>query len=176
VAPTNASFQSFITAIRVVLGDEAALDWLDGMNANSVQTFDNNLAIMDAVDTGVIDAGLVNHYYWFERAAEVGPENMKSALYYFPGGDIGSLVNVAGVGVIEGNDKAADAQALVDFLLGTQAQTYFAEQTKEYPLIEGVPPVDGLPPLSEIESPEIDLSDLNDLQGTLDLLAEVGLT
>ncbi len=32
-----------------------------------------------------------------------------------------------------------------------------------------------MPPLGEIGTPEIDLSDLSDLEGTLELLQEVGI-
>ena len=85
------------------------------------------------------------------------------------------MVNVAGVGVVVDAEDAEQAFALVDYFLSEPAQTYFAEQTFEYPLIEGVPIAEGLRPLAEIESPDIDLSDLDDLEGTLALLTEVGL-
>ena len=45
----------------------------------------------------------------------------------------------------------------------------------EYPLVAGIEASEGLAPLGEIGHPEIDLGDLADLRGTLDLLAEVGL-
>lgn len=176
IAPTNASFQAFVTAMRVLNGDDVTREWLEGMVANDVQRFDNNVAILDAVDDGVVAAGLANHYYWFEREAEVGADAINARMHMFLAGDPGALVNVAGVGVLDGTDHAEDAQTLVDYLLDEKAQTYFAETTKEYPLVEGVEPVAGLVPLDEIESPEVDLSDLDDLQGTLTMLQEVGLT
>jgi iron(III) transport system substrate-binding protein len=176
IAPTNASFQSFVTAMRRLTGDEATRAWLSGLVANDVQIFDNNIAILDAVDKGVVAVGLSNHYYWYERAAEVGADAMTVRLHWFAGGDPGALVNVAGAGILAGSDRAEDAQQLVDYLLAEKAQTYFAEETKEYPLSAGVQPVEGLPALSEIQSPDIDLSDLDDLAGTLAMLQEVGLT
>ena len=42
-------------------------------------------------------------------------------------------------------------------------------------MLDGVPADPGLPALSEIQSPEIDLTDLADLQGTLTLLQEAGV-
>jgi iron(III) transport system substrate-binding protein len=176
IAPTNASFQSFVTAMRELEGDAATKAWLEGLVANGVQTFDNNIAILDAVDKGVVAVGLSNHYYWYERAAEVGEDAMTVRLHWFTGGDPGALVNVAGVGILAGSDRAEDAQQLVDFLLAEKAQSYFAEQTKEYPLSAGVQPVEGLPALADLQSPEIDLSSLDDLAGTLAMLQEVGLT
>lgn len=100
---------------------------------------------------------------------------MPAANYFLTDGDPGALVNVAGAGVLTtaANDEAA--RQLVDFLLSTQAQDYFATETKEYPLVEGVEPDAELPPLESIGTPEIDLSDLSDLEGTLELLQEAGI-
>ena len=123
---------------------------------------------------GELPLGLVNHYYLYEVQAEEG-KTFPIANHFFAAGDVGSLVNVAGVGILAGAENADQALAFAEYLLGTEAQTYFAEETSEYPLIEGVAPAPDLTPLAEIESPDIDLSDLSDLQGTLELLAEVGV-
>jgi iron(III) transport system substrate-binding protein len=98
-----------------------------------------------------------------------------AANYYLTDGDPGALVNVAGAGILSSAENAEDAQALVDWLLGASAQAYFADETKEYPLVEGVEPDANLPPIEEIGTPEIDLSDLSDLEGTLELLQELGI-
>jgi iron(III) transport system substrate-binding protein len=62
----------------------------------------------------------------------------------------------------------------VEFLLSVEAQSYFAEETHEYPLVGGVPTPEDLVPLAELDAPAIDLGDLDDLQGTLRLLQDVG--
>ncbi|MCC6944272.1 MAG: iron ABC transporter substrate-binding protein [Thermomicrobiales bacterium] len=173
-APTNASFQSFITAYRVLEGEDAAKAWLEAMSANGTVTFDGNGAILQAVADGELSGGLINHYYLYGAVAEAGGP-IGAANYYFPGGDIGSLVNVTGIGILQTAPNAGNAQALIDYLLGEEGQTYFALETSEYPVVAGIETVEGLPALEEIETPEIDLSDLADLQGTLELLAEVGL-
>ena len=171
IAPTNASFQSFVTAMRVVEGDEATALWLEAMKQNAV-IFEKNSAILDAVDAGQVDAGLINHYYWFAKAKEVGAENMVSKLSPFAPGDLGNLVNVAGAGIV--NDNSA-SRAFIKFLLSPIAQTYFAEQTSEYPLIDGIDVIEGLTPLNKVESPDVDLSDLDTLGQTLELIRAAGL-
>jgi iron(III) transport system substrate-binding protein len=108
-----------------------------------------------------------------QRLAE--EPDVPAANYYLTGGDPGALVNVAGVGTLVTSDHADAASSLVEFLLSEEAQAYFAEETKEYPLVEGIEPDAALPPLDEIGTPEIDLSDLSDLDGTLQLLQEVGV-
>lgn len=54
IAPSNASFETFVTAMRMLRGDAATRDWLSGMRANDVQTLDNNVLILKAVDDGVL--------------------------------------------------------------------------------------------------------------------------
>src|SRR5215217_8259675 len=173
-APTNGSFQAFVTALRVLKGEDAARDWLEGMKANEPVAFENNAAITRAVGAGELPAGLVNHYYLYEVQAEEG-KTFPIANHFFAAGDVGSLVNVAGVGILGTADRSDKALVFADFLLKDDAQHYFAEHTWEYPLIAGVPAEPALVPLADIQSPEIDLSNLSDLQGTLALLTDVGI-
>jgi iron(III) transport system substrate-binding protein len=170
IAPTNASFQTFITAIRVLEGEQAAIDFLNAMKQNGV-LFEKNSIIMQAVQDGVVDAGLVNHYYWWELAAEIGEKNMKPEIAWFKDGDTGNLINVAGVAVLSDNPSA---NVFAKWLLGDTAQKYFVERTREYSLT-GVPEVTGLKPLKDIKAPAIDLSDLDSLGETLELIRKAGL-
>jgi iron(III) transport system substrate-binding protein len=176
ISPSNASFEAFVTAIRIMEGDDRAREWLEGMASNDVQLFDNNVLILNAAEDGVIALGLINHYYWYEQVAEEGLDAVPARLKFLPGGDPGALVNVAGVGVLEGTDREDDALRFARYLLEEHAQTYFAEVTKEYPLIDGVPVAEGLPPLESLQAPEIDLSDLDTLEETLQMIEDAGLT
>jgi iron(III) transport system substrate-binding protein len=171
-APTNGSFQAFVTALRVTEGDDVARDWLEGMVANDAEPFDSNSTIRDAIAAGEVDVGLINHYYVAQAKEAEGDDYPVEV--YFPAGDIGSMINVAGAGVLASSDNQAQAAELVDFLLSQPAQEYFATETKEYPLIEGVEVDPGIVPLARIEHPDIDLSNLDDLQGTLVLIEESG--
>jgi iron(III) transport system substrate-binding protein len=176
-APENASFQAFITAFRLLQGDDAVRAWLEAMIANGTVNFgDSNSAIVQAIGSGEIDAGLVNHYYVYVVGREEG-KDFPVANHFFAPGDPGSLINVAGYGILDGAETEATeaATAFLDYLLSDAAQNYFASETFEYPLAAGVAAPEELRPLGELESPEIDLGNLADLRGTLDLLAEVGL-
>jgi len=173
-APTNGSFQAFVTALRIVEGDDTARAWLEGIKANEPKAYEGNDAIIAALAAGEIEVGFVNHYYALRQAAEQGPR-FPVENHFFTGGDPGGLVNVAGAGVLTTSANPTAALALIEFLLSDDAQAYFADETYEYPLVAGVEADDRLEPLDEIESPDIDLSDLADLRGTLDLLSEVGI-
>lgn len=173
IAPTNASFQDFVTAMRQVSGEEAARDWLEGMAENNAPDYPNNNAIVEAVARGEVPLGLVNHYYnqrWLKENPDAPSRN-----YIFPNADIGSLLLVSTVSVLESSDDKDRATQFVRFLLSPEAQRYFAEETEEYPLAAGVKPGEGLPPLESIKLPKVDLGTLGELRETEELISESGL-
>lgn len=170
-APTNASMQGYITALRLVEGEDVAKKWLEGMVANDVQVYDSNIPIRDAIAKGEIDLGLINHYYVAEAQAEDPDYPVK---VHFPPKDLGSLVNTAGVGVLASSEHREQALAFVRQMLSQETQRYFADSSKEYPLVAGVQAPKELTPLEDIPSPDIDLAKLGDLQGTLKLMRETG--
>ena len=176
IAPTNASFQAFITGMRVALGDEATQQWLQAMVDNDVQVYEKNGLIRDAVDAGEVQLGLINHYYWYEKAAEVGEDAMNVQIAFPAAGDPGALVNVAGACVLPSAAHAEDANEMLTWMLLPETQEWFVSQTFEYPLVAGVPAPAGLPALDSLQGPDISLAQLEDLPGTLTMLQEVGLT
>lgn len=175
IAPTNASFQSFVTALRVTDGDDVAREWLAGLVANDVQKFEKNGLILDAVDAGQVQLGLINHYYWYEKAAEVGADSMRAQISFTAPADPGSLVNVAGVGITTPAAESNNARTFVEWMLSPTAQQYFVDVTFEYPVIETIAATEGLPPLATLRGPDIELAELADLPGTLAMLEDVGL-
>ncbi len=172
-APTNGSFQAFVTAMRVLEGEEKAREWLEAMIANDVQAYPKNTPIVDATARGEILVGLVNHYYLYRFIAEEG-ESFPARNYHPRGGGPAAMINVAGAGILDTAQHPEAARKFVAFLLSETAQRYVAETTFEYPLVEGVPAHPMLTPLDQIPVPDLDLNDLDDLQGTLELLREVG--
>lgn len=175
IAPSNASFQAFVTAYRVLNGEDAADEWVAGIAANQPQIFENNGALLAAVNEGVVEAGLLNHYYWFAQAAETGAENMRAQLSFPEEGDAGAIVNVSGAGLLRTGETDADALAFIEFLVSAEAQQYFVDETFEYPLVDGVDAPADLPPLESLVNPDLDLTDLESLEVTQDQLSQYGL-
>ncbi|MGH3011414.1 MAG: iron ABC transporter substrate-binding protein [Gaiellaceae bacterium] len=177
IAPTNGSFQAFVTAMRLTEGEEATQAWLEGIQANDPKLYESNTAIVEAAATGEIDVGLVNHYYLYvvrEEQPDAPVEN-----HFFPGDDPGALVSVAGAAILSDADNHEEAERFLDFLLSEEGQAFYAEAAAEaeYPLIEGIEPRQGLPPLEDLQGPEIELDLLGpELEATLELLNQVGLT
>lgn len=175
--PTNASFVAFVSALRETVGHDRTRAFLEGLKANGARRYDNNVATLDAVAAGEVDLGLVNHYYLFNEFKERPGAPVAN---HYPGqgpGGEGTLVNVSAAGVLAGTARARAAERLVEFLLAPGAQRYFRDETSEYPLRTGVDPVAELPPLRSLRTVEVPLTRLGrDLEGTVALLKEVGLT
>ena len=174
IAPTNGSFLAFVSAMILDRGEEATLDWLRRLAASDPVDFPGNSPVLEAVASGEIDAGLINHYYLYQLKAEGGGDTAEN--HFLTAGDPGTLVMPSGVGIVATSDHPDAAAQLVEFLLSDRAQQFFAEETYEYPLIAGVSPVDGLPPLSSLNALDIDLSSLASvLERATQLVAEAGL-
>ncbi len=173
-APTNGSFQAWVTALRVSEGEDGARAWLEGMLANDSPEFPNNVSIVAAVGRGEVDAGLVNHYYLNRFLAEQG-EDFPARNHHTGPGDIGTLVNVAGAGVLRSSEATDEARRFIEFMLSEEAQRYYAETNAEHPLVAGVAGAPGLRSIADLQPPAIDLSDLSDLEGTLRLLRSTGV-
>ncbi len=174
-APTNASFQGFVTALRVAKGEEAAEAWLRGVMANEPKAYPKNTPIIHALANGEIALGLPNHYYLLKEKAK--DPNYPVSQTFFAAGDLGNLVNVAGAGVVKTSKRTAEAKAFIEYLLTVEAQLYFAQDVLEYPVVAGVEvnPQLARTDVLRAQAPTFDLAGLKDLKGTRDLLRKVGL-
>jgi iron(III) transport system substrate-binding protein len=175
LAPTNGSFQDFVTVVRDQLGDDEAEAWLDGMAAGDPPTFDNNTAIVEAVGRGEVPMGLVNHYYAF-RAKSEDPD-LPVENHYFPDGDLGSTLLVTAASILAETDMSDEATELIEFLLSPEAQQYFSDETFEYPLADGAEVNGALPPFDDINKTRVDLDELGGgLGATTAMIDASGLT
>jgi iron(III) transport system substrate-binding protein len=175
--PTNASFQAMVTAMRLELGDDQAREWLDGIKENEPKFYEKNTPVLEALAAGEIEVGFVNHYYLYVLKEE--QPDAPVANHYLRSGDPGALVNVAGAGIIDGTDDADAAESFLEFLLSDEGQEFYATEAEEaeYPLVDGIDPREGLPPLDSLEGPDVDLDALGpELEETLEMLNEAGYT
>jgi iron(III) transport system substrate-binding protein len=174
--PANASFQAFVTAMRLTVGEERTRVWLEAIKDSEPRFYERNGAVLEALAAGEIDVGLVDHSHLYLLKDE--QPDARVANHYLGGGDAGALVNVAGVGIVEHADADAPRR-FVRFLLADEAQRFYAELAREaeYPLVAGIEARPGLPALDEIDGPAIAFEDLGaELEETLELLNELGYT
>jgi iron(III) transport system substrate-binding protein len=175
IAPTNASFQAFVTAMRLSVGEEKTKQWLVDLKENDPKTYEKNTPIVEAVATGEIDLGLVNHYYLY--LVEEEQPDAPIANHFLAKGDPGALVSVAGAGALASAGNKEGAGQFIDFLLSDEGQRFYTDSAEEaeYPLVAGIEAKDGLPPLDTLEGPNVDLSTFGaELESTLELLRETG--
>jgi len=171
-APTYGSFQSFVTAMRLLRGTQETKTWLQGMTQQGVSEYPDEFLVSNAVADGELAAGFANHYYALRVKAARPDAPIELA---FTKGDAGALVNAAGVEIIKGTQRRELAANFIQHLLTAEAQEFFATRTFAYPMIPGVPPVGGLPTIDELNPPQLDLAELSNLEPTLTLMREVGV-
>ncbi len=172
-SPANASFQSFVTAMRKNLGEEQTRQWLTDMKNNGAVAYNNNNSIIQAIAAGEVELGITNHYY-IERMRSENPTYTVN-MTFFSDNDIGNLLNVAGVGVLNSSRNKENAERFIAFLLSDEIQRYFVNETFEYPVIYGMDDYDSKLIEALEVSPSMDLELLSDLDATLRLLRSVGL-
>jgi len=171
-APSYGSAQAFITAMRQLEGEEATREWLEAMVERGASTYPDEFVTCQEIADGEIDAAFTNHYY-IQRVLDGNPEAPIATA--FTEGDAGAVFNVAGAAVVDGAADADLAANFVRHLLSAEAQDYFARSTFEYPLIPDVEPIGDLPTIDELDVPDIDLSELSNLEPTIDLMREAGV-
>lgn len=167
-APSYAAFQSFVTAMRILIGEQQTLEWLQAMNKKA-KRYAGELGVVMAVERGEVDVGLANHYYTLRLKS--GKPNAELDLA-FTNNDAGSLVNASGVVKLTDNPLAND---FIRYLLTEQVQSYLASEAYEIPLVENVAPPPGLPDLQTISPPKVDLNKLADFRPTLNLMRKAGV-
>lgn len=167
-APAYASFQSFVTAMRILVGEEKTGLWLKAMNKRA-KRYAGELGVVMAVERGEIDLGLANHYYTLRLKSGKPDAQVNLA---FTNNDAGCLVNASGVVALSNSDTATN---FIRYLLTVEAQSYLANEAFEIPLVGQVSPPQGLPGLAQISPPKVDLTKLADLRPTLDLMRKVSV-
>ncbi|QLG49124.1 extracellular solute-binding protein [Natrinema halophilum] len=172
-APTYGAFKSFVTAMRLIEGEDATRNWLSDMKEAGTERHGNEYAVSQAVANGSLAAGFANHYYAMRVKNQQSDAPIDLA---FTEGDAGALINVAGTLKVKGTQRGELVDDFVRHLLSSEAQEYFATISFAYPMIDGVEPVGGLPTIDELNPPDIDLAKLSNLEPTLNLMDEAGVS
>jgi iron(III) transport system substrate-binding protein len=173
-SPTGADFQAIVSAVLQLEGEDATRQWIDALAANG-EVYDGNNLVLEAVNAGEVDTGIIYHYYWYRDQAESGENSDESALHFFGNQDPGAFVSVSGAGVLASSDKQDEAQEFVKYLSSVEGQQALADSyALEYPLNPAVslgPPVK---PFDELDPPRVDLTQLNGPK-VIELLQDAGL-
>jgi iron(III) transport system substrate-binding protein len=176
VAPTDSDFPPVVGAVIATYGKSAAAGWLDGLKRNA-EIYQDEEAVVAAVNRGDVVAGLVNQYYWYRLRLEVGQNGIHSRLYYFPNHDPGSIENIAGAAVLASSKHRQLAQRLVQFITSPAGQRILASSYDfEYPARAGIAANPVLPPLTSISLAALKPAALGTDQTAVQLIEQAGLT
>lgn len=167
-APAYASFQSFITAMRLLEGEQTTVDWLKGVSKHA-KPYAGELGVVMGVERGEVDIGFANHYYTLRLKS--GKPDAQVALA-FSKNDAGCLVNASGIVALSDGDLP---QQFIRYLLTKEVQSYLSSEAYEIPLVNGVAEPEGLLPISKLSPPQVDLQQLADIRPTLQLMRKAGV-
>lgn len=173
--PTSGAFQMQLSALIKLEGKETAKEWLEGLKEHG-KIYKDNVAALEAVENGEIELGLINNYYWDRKAKEEGEENLDSRLYFFGTHDIGDMLTVASMGVLESSSHKEEAQQFIEFAASEEGQQILTDESSQYPLNDEAD-TEGLKPFSELTPPEgtLDLGEYSNGDEAEQLLQDVGL-
>ncbi|HET7350485.1 MAG TPA: iron ABC transporter substrate-binding protein [Marmoricola sp.] len=172
-SPTGADFQAIVSAVLATQGPEATREWLAGLKRNGT-VYDGNNVVLQSVNAGEKDAGVIYHYYWYRDQEEAGENSDDSRLHFFGGKDPGAFISVSGAGVLASSDDKTDAQKFVDYLVSEDGQQVIADSyALEYTLNPEVDLGRDVKPLTELDPPAVDVSDLNGPE-VVEMMQEAG--
>lgn len=160
-SPTGADFQAIVAGVLALRGEAATRDWLRGLKANGTEYAGNNV-VMRSVNNGDTATGIIYHYYWYRDQEESGENSDNTALHYFGNQDPGAFLSTSGAGILANAPHPENAAAFVDFLTSAEGQKIIADSyALEYTLNPASPLGRKVKPLSELDPPELGISDLD---------------
>ena len=169
--------QAGVSVIRATHGDGKTKQFLEGLRDNAgAQVYQKSSQIVDAVAKGQVALGIVNHYYVYRHLAAQPSAPIAVFMPDQYEGGMGTIMNVAGVGIVKSTKHLDTAKLLVEFLVAQAGQKLFADLDKEYPLHPDVKADPALIERKSFRAAQVPLTRLAELrEPTLTLIEQVGL-
>jgi iron(III) transport system substrate-binding protein len=175
IAPTDSDFPPLVGAVIATHGEAAARNWLAGLKRNA-RIYQDEEAVVAAVNRGDVASGIINSYYWYRLQLELGEKGMQSALYYFSPNDPGAAVNISGAALLKSSKQRQNAERFIGFLVSKDGQQIIAKSDDfEYLVRRDVPPSDVLPPLAGIGHTSLSAASLGNGELAARLIRQSGL-
>jgi iron(III) transport system substrate-binding protein len=173
-AAGGADFQAIVSAILATRGEARTAAWLKGLK-DGAQVYQNNIAVMKAVNAGQVPVGIMYHYYWYRDQALTKAGSRNTKLLYFRHQDPGAFVSISGGAVLKSSKHAANAQKFLAFVTSREGQQLLASSdAKEYAVGNGVASDKALEPLASLQAPEVDPYKLNGPK-VIQLMTQAGI-
>ncbi|WP_460155258.1 extracellular solute-binding protein [Pseudomonas sp. S2_H10] len=131
--------QSLTATMIEVHGAAKTEEILKGWVRNlSTDVFSDDTAVLEAINAGQCDVGIVNTYY-YGRLHKQKPE-LPVKLFWPNQVDRGVHINLSGIGLTKNAPHPEAAKALVEWMTTPEAQKIFADVNQEFPANPAVQP------------------------------------
>ena len=143
---SNIYNKSLVASLIENNGKKATGEWAKGVVANMARdSKGNDRAQIMAVAAGEADIAVANTYYLaLMLSGNKGAEQQaaaKKVKAFFPNQQgRGTHMNISCAALVKGAPNKVNAIALVEYLLSSEAQEHFTNNTFEFPMIGGVSP------------------------------------
>lgn len=108
--------------------EELVTAWVNNL---ATEPFSDDTALLQAINAGQCDVGIVNSYY-FGRLQAAEPD-LKVKIFWPNQADRGVHVNLSGAGVTRHAPNPEAAKKFLEWLTGADAQQFFAGVNREFP-------------------------------------------
>ncbi|HEX2177446.1 MAG TPA: extracellular solute-binding protein [Nocardioidaceae bacterium] len=168
---TNVYTQSLVASLIAHHGRQEALRIVSGW-ADNADILNNDVEILENIESGSCDVGISNHYY-LARILEEDPDF--GVEIFWPNQDgRGVHVNTSGAGVTRNADDPELAKRLIEWL-ATDGQQPFVAANHEYPANPDVQPDPVIRRFGEFEGDRLEASRFGALNAeAIELMAEAG--
>ncbi|MCF2946711.1 Fe(3+) ABC transporter substrate-binding protein [Paraglaciecola aquimarina] len=168
---SNIYNQSMVASLIAQLGEEQAQAWVDGFVKNFArppQGGDRDQ--IKAVAAGQCDLAIANTYYlagMLSSDDKTQQAQAKQVKVVWPNQqDRGAHVNISGVAMAKNAPNKDAARKLVDFLLSSESQVWYANTNHEYPVLPNVKWSDLLTSFGQYKAEQVPLSQLGELNAS----------
>lgn len=161
--------QSLVATMMVARGEAETEKVVRGwVNNLSVAPFANDVKVVEAIAAGQCDVGLVNTYY-LARMLQDDPELPVGLFWANQQGEgadgRGVHLNISGAGITRASRHKAEAQQLLEWLSGAEAQFDFASLNQEYPVNDLAKPSPLIQQWGTFKGDDIPIAEAGRLQG-----------
>ncbi|MBK1733732.1 Fe(3+) ABC transporter substrate-binding protein [Halorhodospira abdelmalekii] len=163
--------QSLVAMLLYHLGTEQTTEVVEGWVANlATAPFSNDTAVLEAIAAGQCDVGITNTYYLGRILAD--KPDFPVTVFWPNQEDRGAHVNVSGAGITRHANNPEQAQQLLEWLVGDEAQQQFAALNREYPVVEELEPDSIVAEWGTFKADTINVSEAGRLQREASMLMD----
>lgn len=129
--------QSLVAMLIDQHGYDRAKQIVEGWVKNAVDIFANDTAVLNAINAGQCDVGIVNSYYYGRLVEE--DKSLPLGIFWADQNKDGVHINISGAGLLRQSKNPEAAKKFLEWLGSAKAQNSFAQVNMEYPVLKGAP-------------------------------------